>query len=98
MSHVFNYGAADAPAVENVHVLPCEFFLRVFSCDSLGDRGVPGRSQRVFSPLLCFLSKHWVWCARYLWRRVGGVQDRLVVWRRDSASFLSAFVGKVVVP
>ena len=78
MRYVFNYGATGALAVENVHVLPCEFFLRVFSCDVLADRGVPGRSQRVFSRL-CFLSKHWVWCARYLWRRVGGVQDRLFV-------------------
>ena len=79
MSRGFNYGAAGAPAVENVHVLPCEFFLRVFSCDVLGDRGVPGRSQRVFSLLLCFLSEHRAWCARYLWRRVGGVEDRLFV-------------------
>ena len=78
MHHVFDYGAAGVPAVENVHVLPCEFFLRVFSFDILADRGVPGRSQRVVA-LLCFLSKHWVWCTRYLWRRVAGVQDRLFV-------------------
>ena len=80
MRYVFNYGVAGAPAVENVHVLPCEFFLRVFSCDVLVDRGVPGYSQRVFSlRYLRSLSKHWVWCALYLWRRVGGVQDRRFV-------------------